>query len=126
MEYPLIRYITESTPYSDDEIKQYVVQAIKQGEISYKTVNDEIEETPFMTKTVLKGCRENSLLSNKKKAQFKKIEDRVKEVSKDSSVREAAKDKEEGKKKGRLASQSEMAERESQSKTVQIVSPKTS
>ena len=126
MEYPLIRYITESTPYSDDEIKQYVVQAIKQGEILYKTFNDEIEETPFMTKTVLKGCRENSLLSNKKKAQFKNIEDRVKEVSKDSSVREAAKDKEEGKKKGRLASQSEMAERESQSKTVRTVSPKLS
>ena len=79
-----------------------------------------------MTKTVLKGCRENSLLTNKKKAQFKKIEDRVKEVSKDSSVREAAKDKEEGKKKGRLASQSEMAERESQSKTVRTVSPKLS
>ena len=68
------------------------MQAIKQSEITYRTVNDEIDETPFMTKTVLKGCRENSLLSNKKKAQFKKVEDRVIQVSKDPFVREEAKE----------------------------------
>ena len=54
------------------------------------------------------------------------MEDKVKEVSKDSLVREAARDGDKGKKKGRLASQSEMAERESQTKSVQTVSPKTS
>ena len=77
-----------------------------------------------MSKTILKGCRENSLLSNKKKAQLKKIEERVKEVSKDLDVREAARERDDGKKKGRLASQSEMSEGESQSKTVRTVSPK--
>ena len=120
LEFPLIRFITESTPYSDEEVNQYVIQAIKQKEITYKTVNDEIDETPFMSKTVLKGCRENCN-SNKKKAQFKKVEDRVTQVSKDPKIREEA--AEEGKKKGRLASQSELAERESLSKTVRTVSP---
>ena len=68
LEYPLIRFITESTPYNDKEVKLYVMQAVKQSEITYKTVNDEVDERPFMSKTVLKGCRENSLLSNRKKA----------------------------------------------------------
>ena len=58
LEYPLIRHITESKPYSEDELKQYVVQAIKQGAITFRTVNDEIEETPDITKFALKGCRE--------------------------------------------------------------------
>ena len=77
-----------------------------------------------MGKTVLKGCRENSLTSNTKKAKFKKVEDRVMQVSKDPLIREEA--KEDVKKKGRLASQSEMAERENLSKTVRTVPPKSS
>ena len=72
LEFPLIRFITESTPYSDEEVNQYVIQAIKQREITYRTVNDEIDETPFMSKTILKGCRENSLLSNKKRHNLKR------------------------------------------------------
>ena len=52
---------------------------------------------------------------------MKKLEEKLKKVSRDSDVREAAR---EGKKKGRLVSQSEMTERETLSKTVRTVSPK--
>ena len=76
-----------------------------------------------MSKTVLKVCKENSYLSNKKKSQFKKVEERVLQVSKDPKVREEA--EEEGKKKGRLVSQSELTERDSLTKTVQTTSPIT-
>ena len=105
-------------------MKQYVVQAIKQKQITYGIVNDEIEESPIMGKTILKGCRENSLKSNTKKAKFKKVEDRIMQVSKDPLIREEAREDE--KKNGRLASQSEMTERENLSKTVRTVSPKSS
>ena len=74
-----------------------------------------------MSDIVLKGCRENSRRSNKKKAQYKKVEDRVLQVSKDPKIREEAAD--EGKKKGRLASQTELEERETLSKTFRTVSP---
>ena len=123
LEYPLIRYITESTPYSDKEVKAYVIQAIRLKEITYKTMNDEVEETPILFETVLKVCKENQLLSNKKKSQYKKVEERVLQVSKDPVVwAEAA---EEGKKKGRLVSQSELTERDSLTKTVRTTSPIT-
>ena len=86
-------------------------------------MNDEVEETPILSKTVLKVCKENQFLSNKKKAQYKKVEERVLQVSKDPVVRaEAA---EEGKKKGRLVSQSELTERDSLTKTVRTTSPIT-
>ena len=74
-----------------------------------------------MSKAVLKVCRENSLLSNRNKSQFKKVEDRVLQVSKDQKIREEAED--EGKKKGRLVSQSELTERDSLAKTSRTVSP---
>ena len=119
----MIRFITENRPYNDDDVKQYVVEAIKQGEIMYKVQNDEIEESPVMTETVLKGCRENAL-SNKKKSKLRKINEYVKEVSRDPDVRAAAKEKDDDKKKGRLASQSEMTEGEKLSKSVRTVSPK--
>ena len=58
-----------------------------------------------------------------KKSQFKKVEERVLQVSKDPKVREEA--EEEGKKKGRLVSQSELTERDSLVKTVRTTSPTT-
>ena len=121
LEYPLIRFMTEQAPYSNDEVKLYVIQAIKQGEITFKTVHDEVDESPFLSKSVLKGCKENSLLSNRKKAQYKKVEDKVLQVSRDPIVREEA--AEEGKKKGRLVSESELTERENLAKIVQTASP---
>ena len=69
LEYPMIRFITENRPYNDDDVKQYVVEAIKQSEITYKVQNDEMEESPIMSETVLKGCRENAQ-SNHKKSKF--------------------------------------------------------
>ena len=121
LEYPLIRFMTESTPYSSDEVKLYVIQAIKQGEITFDTVNDDVDESPVLSKAVLKGCRENSLLSNRKKAQFKKVKDRVFQVSTDPKVREEA--AEDSRKKGRLVFESERTERECLAKTVRTVSP---
>ena len=117
LEYPLIRYMTESTPFSNAEVELYVIQAIKHGEITFITVNDDVDESPVLSKAALKGCRENSLLSNRKKAQFKKVEDKVLQVSRDPKVRE------DSKKKGRLVSESELTERECLAKTVQTVSP---
>ena len=52
------------------------------------------------------------------------MKDQVTKVSRDPDVRAAARDRDDDKKKGRLASQSDMTERESQSKLVRIVSPK--
>ena len=63
-------------------------------------------------------------MNNKKKARLSKLEDRLREMSKRTTIREAAKEVEEGKKKGRLASQTEMSGEESLPKTVRIVSPK--
>ena len=119
----MIRFLTENRPYSDDEVKQYVVEAIKQGEITFKIQNDEVEESPVMSDTILKGCRENAL-SQKKKSKLRKISDFVKEVSRDPEVKAAAKEKDDDKKKGRLASQSEMTVGENLSKSVRTVSPK--
>ena len=119
----MIRFITENRPYSDDDVKLYVVEAIKQSEITYKVQNDEIDESPIMSETVLKGCKENAQ-SNHKKSKLRKLTDRVKEVSKDPDVRAAAREREDDKKKGRLASQSDMTEGEKLSKSVRTVSPK--
>ena len=59
------RYMTESTPYSNEEVKLYVIQAIKQGEIMFNSVNDDVGGSPVLSKAALRACRENSLLSNR-------------------------------------------------------------
>ena len=119
----MIRYITENRPYNEDDVKLYVVEAIKQSEITYKVQNDEIDESPIISETVLKGCKENAQ-SNQKRSKLKKLNDRVKEVSRDPDVRAAAIESEDEKKKGRLASQSDMTDGETSSKLVRTVSPK--
>ena len=119
----MIRNMTENHKYSEEELKGYVIEAIKQGEITYKTQNDEIEESPILSSNVLKACRE-SAVKNRNRTKYNKMIDQVTKVSKDPNVRAAARDKDDSKKKGRLASQSDMTERESQIKLVRIVSPK--
>ena len=119
----MIRNMTENRKYSEEELKLYVIEAIKQGEITYKTLNDEIEESPILSTNILKVCKENAL-DNKKRSKYNKMKDQVTKVSRDPDVRAAARDRDDDKKKGRLASQSDMTERESQSKLVRIVSPK--
>ena len=42
-----MRFITESTPYSDEQVHRYTVQAIRVGEISYNVVNN--METSIMS-----------------------------------------------------------------------------
>ena len=90
-------------------------------EITFKSEGDDEEESVVLSTATLKGCRENSLLSQTKKRRFNGLEDKVKRLSKDPKIRKEA--EEEGKKKGRLVSQSELSERESESKTVRTVSP---
>ena len=120
----MLRFITENRPYDDDDIKLYVIEAIKQGEILYKVQNDEIEESPIIAETVLKGCKEHAQFSNQKKSKLNKIRERVREVSRDPEVRAAARDKEDDKKKGRLATEADMTEGETLSKSVRTISPK--
>ena len=36
LEFPMIRHMTENRKYNEDELKQYVIEAIKQGEITYQ------------------------------------------------------------------------------------------
>ena len=123
LEYPMLRYITENRPYDDDDIKLYVIEAIKQSEITYQVEKGEIEESPIISDTVLKGCKEHAQ-SQKKRSKLTKLNDRVKEVSRDPEVRAAARERDDGKKKGRLASQSDMTEGETLSKLVRTISPK--
>ena len=117
----MIRHMTENRKYTEDKLKLYVIEAIKQGEITYKFLNDEIEESPILSDGILKVCRENAQ-SNQKNGKYNKIKDHVTKVS--SQRKAAAREREDDKKKGRLASQSDMTERETLSKLVRIVSPK--
>ena len=114
----MIRHMTENRKYTED-----VIEAIKQGEITYKTLNDEIEKSPILSDSILKVCKKNAQ-NNQKKGKYNKIKDQVTKVSRDPDVRAAAREREDDKKKGRLASQSDMTERETQPKLVRIVSPK--
>ena len=70
-----MRYITESTSCSEEEVRNYVVQAIPIGEITYKVLNYEVDETPILSKLVLKGSKDNAN-SNKKKSLYAKLEGR--------------------------------------------------
>ena len=123
LEFPLNSYITEAATYSEEDVNLYVIQAIKMEEITFRRENDEIDESPILSKATLKGSNENSLRSNRTKARYAKLEEKIKQVSADPRIREEA--AEEGKKKGRLASQSELTERDSLSKTVRTESPKS-
>ena len=123
LEFPMIRHMSENRKYTEDKLKLYVIEAIKQGEITYKFLNDEIEESSILSDGILKVCRENAQ-SNQKKDKYNKIKDQVTKVSRDPDVKAAAREKEDDKKKGRLASQSDMTEQETLSKLVRIVSPK--
>ena len=70
----MIRHITEHRTYSEDEVRLYVVEAIKQSEITYRVLNDELEESPVLSEAVLRGCREQAR-SSQKKARLRKITD---------------------------------------------------
>lgn len=88
MELPLVQHINQDTDYTDDQVRQYTVKAIRDGEITYKHVNN--TETTVLSKKVLKGCKENSVSSSGKKKQFKKIEGKVLAYSEDAAVRREA------------------------------------
>ena len=60
-----MRFVTQSTPYTEVELRQYAIQAIRLGKIKYETVDDEV--FPTLTDQVLKGCRENKISNSTKK-----------------------------------------------------------
>ena len=99
LERPLVRHLNKGTPYNEEQLKSYVILAIVQGEITYRSINDEVEKTPILGKMILKGFKDGSPMSNKKKAKLGKLEDRLKEMSKQTFVKEAAREREEGRKK---------------------------
>ena len=123
LEFPMVRHMTGSYQYTDEELKSYVVEAIKLAEITYKVRNDDLEESPELSESVLKGCKE-SVNDNGKKSKYNKLMDRVTKISRDPIIRAEAGNKVEGKKKGRLASESDMTERASNPKTNRKFSPK--
>ena len=57
--------MTQSTPYTSEQLRQYTVQAIRLGQILFETVDDEV--FPTMTDQVLKGCKENKLPNSTRK-----------------------------------------------------------
>ena len=73
-------------------------------EITFVKEGKDDEEKVFLSDAALKGCRENSLLSSKKKQRFNSLEDKVKRLSRDPKLCKEAEG--EVRKKGRLASQS--------------------
>ena len=115
--------MTGSYQYTDDELKSYVVEAIKLEEITYKVRNDDLEESPELSVSVMKGCKD-SINDNGKKSKYNKLMDRAFKMSKDPIIRTEAGNKIEGKKKGRLASEADMSERASNPKTNRKFSPK--
>ena len=115
--------MTENRKYNDDELKIYVIEAIKQGEITYKVMNDELEESPILSDSVLKGWKENAN-DNKKKGKYNKLKDLITKISRDPNTKVEAGRREDDRKKGRLASQSDMTEGATYSKLVRMVSPK--
>ena len=94
------------TTYDDEQVRQYAVQAIRIGEITFKTVND--VSTPTISDCVLKGCKENKN-SQRKRKRFLTIEAKLGDLIKDPGVREEAK------RKGRKVSETDMSSRESRS-----------
>ena len=82
----MIRHMTENRKYTEDELKLYVIEAIKQGEITYKVMNDELEESPILSDNILKGCKENAT-DNKKKGKYNKLKDLVTKVGRDPNLK---------------------------------------
>ena len=68
----------------------YAILAIVQGEITFKSINGEEEKTPILGKTIFKGTKEGSPMNNKKRARLGKLEDRLREMSKQTFIKEAA------------------------------------
>ena len=60
-----MRFVTQSTPYAEVELRQYAIQAIRLEQFKYKTVGDEV--FPTLMDQVLKGFRENKISNSTKK-----------------------------------------------------------
>ena len=104
MDNPLMRFVTEFTPYKEEQVRQYANQAIRLGQITFNTVDNEV--IPTMTDQVLKGCRENKISKSTKKRYFK-LEDKIKSLIQDPGLRGEAE------RKGRTISETDMDDRDS-------------
>ena len=118
MEIPLIKAITESTEYTDEQERNYAIHCIRVGQITFSNPHD--KNLPVMSPAILKGCRDLNK-SQKKVKMFNKIENLLYTLSKDPKTREEAKALGG---KARTFSQSGLGgEEKSDSKTIRTVSP---
>ena len=102
---PLAWFVDENTPFTDDQVRQYAIQAIRLGEISFSKKNN--TEFPENFPHVLKSCRENALNSNPERRKLRNIEAQLSSFLKDPLVRMEAKEE---RKKGRTVSETEFTE----------------
>ena len=65
MEIPLLKAIQESTDYTEEQVRNYAIQGMKVGQITFTNIND--TNIPVMSDLVLKGCKGLSPQSNRKK-----------------------------------------------------------
>ena len=56
MEIPLLKAIQESTDYTEEQVRNYAIQGMKVGQITFTNKND--RNLPVMSNLVLKGCRD--------------------------------------------------------------------
>ena len=114
-EIPLMRFMTESKPYEEDEARSYVEQAIRLKDITYKAVDNEI--IPTKSEQILKGCKEN-YISNSAKKRYQKFEKKINSLINDPDLRREAE------RKGKTVSETDMADEETKSaKTSQQTPP---
>ena len=60
LELPLVRHMNSTYQYTEDDIKAYIIGAIRQEEITYCKKNDDIEVSSELSESILKGCKESS------------------------------------------------------------------
>ena len=121
IEKPLLKAITESTEYTDEQVRNYAIHGIRVGQIAYTNTTD--KNLPVMSQAILKGCRDFILVnkSQKKVKKFNKIKTLLYNLSRDPKTREEAKALGG---KARTFSQSGLGgEEKSDSKTIRTTSP---
>ena len=118
--------------YTEDDIKAYVIGAIRQEEITYCKKNSDIEVSSELSESILKGFKESSNeipnpgtkgSASKKKKRYKQLKAQVHKLSMDPNIRAEAGKKDENKNNARCFSESGLGERVSVSKVVRQFSP---
>ena len=109
MEMPLLKFINQGSDYTDNELRDYTIQGIRSGEISIKTVNN--EEKIILNKSILKACKQasNNSRDNDKKEKVNALEQDIRLLSLDPTVRRDARERRRSISRGRVFSETEQA-----------------